>query len=221
MATIVLTITCFIGGGIEKGGKKDNLADVNHCRRDIAYFKKLNINTVRVYAIDNTANHDECMQLLADAGIYLALDINTPDYSLNNEYYWRTNQSYNTAYLQNAFATVDAFAKYDNTLLFFSANEIVYFENSSYAAPYMKAVTRDVRNYIKARNYRKIPVGYAAKDNDKNIAQILDYVNCGSPETRVDFVAINDYSWCNNAEFEGSAWQQKTKLLASYSIPTL
>jgi hypothetical protein len=220
VVAVVLNIVCYTGGGFEIGGYKDILADVNLCRRDIPYFKKLNINTIRVYAVDNSANHDECMQLLADAGIYLALDVNTPKYSINNENWWRANQSYNSVYLQNAFATVDAFAKYDNTLLFFSANEIVYFTNTSYAAPYMKAVTRDVRKYIKARGYRQIPVGYAAKDGE-NIPQISDYVNCGSPEMRADFLAINDYSWCTDDDFEGSAWQRQTELFANYSIPVL
>ena len=47
------------------------------------YFKKLGLNTIRVYTVDNSANHDECMNALAEAGIYLALDVNTPKYSLN------------------------------------------------------------------------------------------------------------------------------------------
>lgn len=53
------------------------------CSRDIPYFTKLGINTVRVYAVDNTANHDDYMSALASAGIYLILDIDTPLYSLN------------------------------------------------------------------------------------------------------------------------------------------
>jgi 1,3-beta-glucanosyltransferase GAS5 len=72
---------------------------------------------VRVYTVDNTANHDECMAMLANAGIYLALDVNTPKYSLNRG---DPGTSYNPTYLQSIFATIDAFAKYDNTLLFFS-----------------------------------------------------------------------------------------------------
>ena len=61
----------------------DPIADAASCKRDIVEFKKLGINTVRVYTVDNTANHDECMTALADAGIYLVLDLNTPKYSLN------------------------------------------------------------------------------------------------------------------------------------------
>jgi len=53
---------------------------------------------------------------LADAGIYLILDVNTPQYSLNRK---DPAPSYNDVYLQSVFATVEMFAKYDNTLAFF------------------------------------------------------------------------------------------------------
>jgi hypothetical protein len=43
---------------------KDPIADVTGCKRDIEKFKSLGINTVRVYTIDNTASHDECMNAL-------------------------------------------------------------------------------------------------------------------------------------------------------------
>ena len=61
----------------------DPIADANGCKRDIAEFQKLGINTIRVYTVDNTADHDECMNALSAAGIYLVLDVNTPKYSLN------------------------------------------------------------------------------------------------------------------------------------------
>lgn len=127
----------------------------------LARFVKLGINTLRVYTIDNSANHDFCMNALADAGIYLALDVNTPKYSLNQ---LKPAQSYNHFYLQNIFATIDEFAKYDNTLLFFSGNEVINNVATSEAAPFVKAVTRDMKQYIGNRQYRKIPVGYSAAD---------------------------------------------------------
>jgi len=51
----------------------DPLADEAGCTRDIEYFKQLGINTVRVYTVDNSANHDKCMSALSAAGIYVAL----------------------------------------------------------------------------------------------------------------------------------------------------
>jgi hypothetical protein len=92
----------------------DPIADSAGCKRDIAEFTKLGINTVRVYTVDNSKNHDDCMHALAAAGIYLVLDVNTPKYSLNRA---EPNTSYNDVYLQNVFATIDAFANYDNTSL--------------------------------------------------------------------------------------------------------
>jgi hypothetical protein len=137
----------------------DPIADADGCKRDIEKFKDLGLNTIRVYSVDNSKDHDECMNALADAGIYLVLDVNTPKYSINRA---DPKTSYNDVYLQYIFATVDKFAKYKNTLAFFSGNEVINDGPSSSAAPYVKAVTRDLRQYIRSRNYREIPVGYSA-----------------------------------------------------------
>lgn len=137
----------------------DPIADAKSCKRDIAKFKELGANTVRIYTVDNSKNHDECMDALADAGIYLVLDVNSDTYSINRE---NPKKSYNDVYLQNVFATIDMFARYPNTLAFFSGNEVVNDGVSSRAAPYVKAVTRDMRSYLNARNLRNVPVGYSA-----------------------------------------------------------
>lgn len=166
----------------------DPLANATSCKRDIAEFTKLGVNAIRVYMTDNSQNHDTCMNALADAGIYVILDVNNPLYSINRD---DPEPSYNAVYLQSVFATVDAFANYDNTMAFFSGNEVInQFPNSTLAAPYVKAVTRDIRQYIKDRNYRSIPVGYSAADVSQNRMQLADYMNCGSDEERSDFFAF-------------------------------
>lgn len=137
----------------------DPIADSDGCKRDIEKFKDLGLNTIRVYSVDNSRNHDECMKALADAGIYLVLDVNTPKYAINRA---EPKKSYNDVYLQYIFATVEMFAKYDNTLAFFSGNEVINDGPSSSAAPYVKAVTRDIRAFLRARKLRTVPVGYSA-----------------------------------------------------------
>lgn len=137
----------------------DPIADADGCKRDLKKFKDLGLNTIRVYSVDNSKDHDECMKVLAEAGIYLVLDVNTPKYALNRA---EPKKSYNDVYLQYVFATVEKFAKYDNTLAFFSGNEVINDGPSSAAAPYVKAVTRDIRSYLRARNLRHVPVGYSA-----------------------------------------------------------
>jgi len=194
----------------------DPIADSAGCTRDVAEFKKLGINTVRVYTVDNTANHDDCMNALADAGIYLILDVNTPKYSLNRA---DPNPSYNTDYLQSIFATIDKFQGYTNTLAFFSGNEVVNDPESSAAAPYVKAVTRDIRQYIRSRGYRTIPVGYSAADVAENRLEMAEYMNCGTDDERSDFFAFNDYSWCDPSSFTVSGWDQKVKNFTGYGLP--
>ncbi|KIV84134.1 1,3-beta-glucanosyltransferase gel1 [Exophiala sideris] len=207
------------GVDYQPGGSSDvadPIADEAGCTRDIAEFKKLGINTVRVYTVDNTANHDACMNALADAGIYLVLDVNTPKYSLNRA---DPNPSYNAVYLQSLFATVDSFANYTNTLAFFSGNEVINDPASSAAAPYVKAVTRDLRQYIRTRGYRTIPVGYSAADVSENRLEMAEYMNCGTSDERSDFFAFNDYSWCDPSSFTQSGWDQKVKNFTGYGIP--
>ncbi len=194
------------------------MADSTTCTRDIAEFQKLGLNTVRVYTVDNTANHDACMSALAAAGMYLVLDVNTPLYSLN-----RANPapSYNSVYLQNIFATIDTFANYTNTLAFFSGNEVINDDTTTPAAPYVKAVTRDMRQYIGSRGYRQIPVGYSAADVDSNRLEMAQFMNCGTDDERSDFFAFNDYSWCDPSSFQISGWDQKVKNFTGYGIPIL
>ena len=175
------------------------------------------------------------MNALAAAGIYLALDVNTPKYSLNQ---LEPRDSYNHVYLQNVFATIDEFVQYDNTLLFFSGNEVINSIPTSDAAPYVKAVTRDMKQYIGNRQYRKVPVGYSAADIginvcltrsvsyvdsilDDNRVETAEYMNCGTDDQRVDFFAFNDYSWCDPSTFTTSTWSQKVDAFSNYSAPIL
>jgi hypothetical protein len=207
----------------KKGGEsglKDPLADITACRRDVERFQQLGINTVRVYTIDNSAKHDDCMKLLADAGIYVSIDVSWSKYSLNRKDPDAMRRSYNDVYLQSVFATIDSFAKYDNLLLFFAANEVIS-ETETWSAPYIKAQIRDMKQYITARNYRKIPVGYAATDVQDTHYEIATYLNCGPDNVRGDFIAFNDYSWCGPQAFSTSSWGEKTKLFSNFSAPML
>ncbi|KAI2618185.1 glycoside hydrolase family 72 protein [Hypoxylon sp. NC1633] len=204
----------------QPGGSSDNsdpLSDTNTCKRDIQRFKQLGVNTVRVYSVDNSADHTQCMQALNDAGIYLVLDVNNPNYSINRD---EPKPSYNDVYLQSVFATIDEFVKYDNTLAFFSGNEVINDKPETVkTAPYVKATTRDMRQYIGSRGYRKVPVGYSAADVSQNRMQTANYFNCGTDDERSDFFAFNDYSWCSPSSFEQSGWDQKVKNFTGYGLP--
>ncbi|KAK0385095.1 hypothetical protein NLU13_7573 [Sarocladium strictum] len=196
----------------------DPLLDESTCKRDIANFQKIGINAIRVYTVDNSKNHDACMSALADAGIYLALDVNNPDYSLNRA---DPAPSYNPTYLQSVFATIDAFANYSNTLVFFSGNEVINNANNTVSAPYVKAVTRDMKQYIGERGYRKIPVGYSAADVAENQYLMARYMSCGDSNAQGDFYAINNYEWCSPSSFTESGWDKLVATYQNYSQPLI
>ncbi|KAK1752352.1 Glucanosyltransferase-domain-containing protein [Echria macrotheca] len=197
-------------------GNIDPLAEPDVCRPDIEKFQKLGINTIRVYSTDNSKDHSVCMNLLKDAGIYVVLDANNPKYSINRA---KPGPSYNPTYLQSVFATIDEFAKYENTMAFFSGNEVIHDEKeTTLAARYVKAVTRDMRQYIRTRASRPIPVGYSAADVQQNRMQTAAYFNCGTDDERSDFFAFNDYSWCTS-DFVTSGWDKKVEAFKDYGLP--
>lgn len=207
------------GVAYQPGGSStlfDPLADPATCERDIKEFVDLGINTIRVYSIDNTANHDECMSKLADAGIYLLLDVNLPEASISR---LQAECSYNTMYLNEVFATVSNLAKYNNTLGFFAGNEVINDGPSIAAAPYVKAVVRDIKNFLKNNGFRQVPVGYSAADVSQGL-DTAEYLNCGDDAmARVDMYGFNDYSWCGEASFTTSGYSVKMEEYGNYSIP--
>ena len=194
---------------------EDPLADPATCARDVPLFKELGINTIRVYSVDNTKDHSECMELLSENGIYLLLDVSTPLSSIARD---SPACSYNSRYLRHVFATVDEFARYDNVLGFFAGNEVINDVGSTNAAPYVKAVVRDMKKYLRARDYRQIPVGYSAADVTENRVPTAHYFNCGDEDERIDMFGINDYSYCGKS-YQASGYGIKMKEFANYSIP--
>lgn len=42
-------------------------------------MKELGTNAIRVYHVDADKDHDGCMEVFADAGIYLLIDLDTFD----------------------------------------------------------------------------------------------------------------------------------------------
>lgn len=196
----------------------DPLADDKTCDRDIEYFKELGINTIRVYSVDNTKDHKHCMNALADAGIYVILDVNIPKALIARDH--QAECSYNTAYLQEVFATMVEMEKYDNTLGFFAANEVINDDLTTAAALYVKATVRDMKTFLKNRNMRRVPVGYSAADVELNRLESAHYFNCGDDEmARVDMFGFNDYSWCGRSSFKTLGYDQKVEQYSNYSVP--
>lgn len=207
------------GGSSAYTRRSDPLSDEDICRRDIFLFQHLGINTVRVYTVNPRLNHDACMTMLAAAGIYLLLDLNSPlvGESIHRYEPWTT---YNPDYLHHVFEVAEQFSRYNNTLGFFVANEVVNDEKSAAVSPgYIRAVTRDVKQYLQLHAPRYIPVGYSAADDLRYRVSLARYLTCGDEDSAVDFYGVNSYQWCGEQTFETAGYDILLSDHAEFTVP--
>ncbi|CDH15120.1 probable 1,3-beta-glucanosyltransferase GAS1 [Zygosaccharomyces bailii ISA1307] len=192
----------------------DPLADYSKCSRDIPYLQKLQTNVVRVYAVNTTLDHSQCMEALADAGIYVIADLSTPADSVN-----RNDPTWDIALYQRYTGVVDAFANYTNVLGFFAGNEVTNNASNTDASAFVKAAVRDVKQYIKDKKYRTIPVGYSSNDDEDTRVAMADYFACGDEDQKADFYGINMYEWCGDSTYQKSGYEDRTNDFKNLSIP--
>jgi hypothetical protein len=210
--------------GYDPASGKDPLSDADNCLRDAALMQILGINTIRVYNLDPDLNHDECASIFNAAGMYMALDVNSPlvGQSLDASQPWTT---YYDGYLNRTFAVVEAFRHYPNTLLFFAGNEVIQAADTfQVAPPYVRAVVRDLKNYIAKHADRPIPVGYSAADVRSVLYDTWNYLQCdidGKTDdmSHVDIFALNSYSWCGESNFVMSTYSQLVGNFTNSSVP--
>ncbi|KAF2121527.1 Glucanosyltransferase-domain-containing protein [Lophiotrema nucula] len=205
----------------------DALSNGTVCLRDAALLQRLGINTIRVYNVDPTIDHNECASIFNAVGIYMIIDVNSP---LPGESINRADpgSSYTTDYLTRVFGIVENFKGFPNTLAFFSANEVMNeIGNVGRNPQYIRAVQRDLKNYIAKHSTRTIPVGYSAADVREILEDTWSYLQCAidgddKDATRSDFFGLNSYSWCGDgATYQTAGYDVLVSMFQNSSIPVL
>ncbi|KAH8728630.1 Glucanosyltransferase-domain-containing protein [Phaeosphaeriaceae sp. PMI808] len=196
----------------------DPLADGDACRRDIPLLKQIYTNVIRVYAINPTKNHDDCMSQLASAGIYVVADLGEPKTSIRSN-----DPEWDVTLFQRYTGVIDALAKYKNVIGFFAGNENVSRGNETAAAAFVKAAVRDTKAYISNRKYRNtLGVGYATADVPGRI-ELAHYFACQPGDqgnkTSIDFWGYNVYSWCGDSTYERSSYGERVSFFSDYPVP--
>jgi len=196
----------------------DPLANATACARDLPYLTALGVNTIRVYSVDATKNHDSCMSAFSGAGIYVILDLTLPvNGSIARDApTWTTN-------LQDSYIhIVDAFVKYDNLLAFNIGNEIVTSVNETVDGPFIKAAARDIKSYLASKSSTAL-VGYSAiNGDDAVILTLANYLSCdpsgnNSGGTAIDIYGLNNYNLCGAGTF-ADAYAGTTGDFAGYNV---
>lgn len=192
------------------------LGNTDQCQIDAGFMKELGVNTVRVETVEPRADHDGCMQAFASQGMYVWVDIPTPTISFD-----RTEPAWTMDMFDHFSSVVDAFAPYDNLLAMAIANEVILDEDSTAAAPFIKAATRDIKAYRDVRGYRKIPIAYSSADVPSQQATIADYLTCGEETDTIDVFGMNTFSWCGNSSYQEAGYDTTYQELQHLNIPSV
>lgn len=174
-------------------------------------MQDLGVNTIRLYSVDPSRSHDKFMCACSQAGIYVSVgmaapckgcsvaDVAAPD-CYPDGMFTRMQMVYN------------AFAVYDNTLLFSVANEpnliSVDGDTGESVMPCVKAMIRDIRAYADGcvGSLREVPIGVEMADIPPR-AQWLQYFDCtasngsssgsGDSSERAQWMGFNPYVECD------------------------
>jgi hypothetical protein len=208
-------LTLNFSGVAYQGTPDDPLINVAQCTADAALMQSMSTNSIRVYHVDPYADHSGCMSVFANAGIYIWLDLDTFNTSIYQDAPRWTEQQF------FAFTEVmDAFQHFDNLAGFWIGNEVISTAAGSPAAPFVKASVTDIKAYLAAKKYRKIPIGYSAADIAELRPMLQDYLACGSDSSQtIDFFGLNSYEWCGNVSYITSGYQNLQTMASGYNIP--
>ena len=175
---------------------------------DIASLQQLGVNTIRIYAVDPSKNHDNFMCALQEAGIYIIVGLlaDCEDCGIGpNE----APSCYPNSLKQRGQWIINEFSKYSNMLLFCAGNEVTLYardEQPEINAACQKKFIRDMRSYVDTCSAitssilpRKVPIGMANWDYQR-VNQAL-YFNCrtdpnDSLETS-EWYGLNTYVDCD------------------------
>ncbi|KAH8897886.1 hypothetical protein GQ53DRAFT_760076 [Thozetella sp. PMI_491] len=217
----IIGVTYQPGGSSGFSATADPLSDATACLRDAILMQQLGINTVRVYNVDANLNHDQCASIFNAAGIYMIIDVNS---GLYGQYIDRSDpaSTYTLDYMQHIFGVVENFWNYPNLLGFFAGNEIINEQSVASAPLYIRAVVRDLKEYISLHAPRSIGVGYSAADVASELVNTFNYLGCSlSNDTmsKMDFFGLNDYEWCGDSSFTESGYDKLVTYFAGTDIP--
>ncbi|CAK4084030.1 unnamed protein product [Aphanomyces euteiches] len=194
-------------------------------------------NTFRLYNANPERSYDQFMTHMASLGVYVMISASPANLDYYKPYQFatitkawgpdgtavvtngvaqsqkdQTKTCYPSLLLEYGKKLIKDFAKYDNTLAFVIANEIM--QEDLTAAACVKAYASDLKNWMRVNSkyLRLIPLAYAGADappmsktknaEDYTVVKIMgllcgDKMVNGVSQSSIDIYLINEYRWCN------------------------
>lgn len=151
----------------------------------------------------------------------MIIDVNS---GLSGQYIDRSDPSstYTLDYMEHIFKMVEAFWSYPNLLGFFAGNEIINEDAVESVPAYIRAVVRDMKEYIALHAPRDIGVGYSAADVATMLSDTWSYLGCelsNSTYSKMDFFGLNDYEWCGDSSYQESGYSTIVSDFEGSDIP--
>ncbi|KAI1442439.1 glycoside hydrolase family 72 protein [Annulohypoxylon stygium] len=203
-------------------GMVDPLTDEHlyDLERSIPLLTELGVNTIFVFHIDSTKNHDTAMNMLSDVGIYVLPCIAPPyDESKMNT----LDDLYTFGIMQWYFRCVDSMMKYQNTLGFVSSTGQINDVSKSIVAPSIRAIVRDTKEYIRLvstkKNVRSLPVGVFIPDQRSMLKLQYEYFVSTPERDAVDFMGINEFSYVGDSPMLHYSYHELINILSESPIP--
>jgi hypothetical protein len=178
---------------------------------DIAQFSQLGINTIRIYGVDPSQNHDAFMCALQNVGIYVIFGLLADcgaDCSIGPV---QAPACYPPLVKTRGQFIINTFSKYRNTLAFSAGNEVAWYAReaggeTSWNAPCQKQFLRDMRSYIHGCSAiansilpRKVPIGLVTAGFDRSLK--ARYFGCRTDPNdeleNAEWYGINSYRHCD------------------------
>ncbi|OTB12056.1 glycoside hydrolase family 72 protein [Daldinia sp. EC12] len=201
----------------------DMLVDdrIDELERVIPLFKELKINTLFIDHIDGTKSHRACMNLLAEHGIYVLASIDTTCYST---YPPRPLRPYTSNTMQCVFQAVEKLAHYPNLLGFVVPTELVRQATIATTEPIVRAIVRDVRQYIALiaakKHQRVVPVGVVMPVcGISHLKPTYDYFCSGCDAETIDFFVFSNFFWVGESTMQISKYSELVGEFSQTHIP--
>eukprot|EP00934_Nitzschia_sp_Nitz4_P002414 Nitzschia sp. Nitz4//scaffold341_size29662//18055//19932//NITZ4_008040-RA/size29662-exonerate_est2genome-gene-0.12-mRNA-1//1//CDS//3329548552//2409//frame0 len=177
---------------------------------DIQNLQALGVNTIRIYGVDPSVNHDRFMCTLQQAGIYVVVGLLAECFECGigaDE----APSCYPTSLKTRGQWIINEFTKYRNTLLFSAGNEVTLYARDRQVelnAPCQKKFLRDMREYTSRCHStphsilsRQVPIGLVGWDKARELQ--ATYFSCRTVADdefeSTEWYGINVYLHCDTA----------------------